>query len=179
MLPDPSPNPAPTGPEPTRPPTFLDGVERVLLRIILAALVVLALLLGFATWHARQQRGAVAQNAGANAATTITLVIDYGDGVRKTFMDLGASPGMTVLDAMNAAKSHTRPLAFTTTGSGDSTLLHSIDDVTNEGINGRAWQYWIDGTYGMASIGAAKVNPGQRVSWAFRPYDRDPKPPAP
>ena len=89
----------------------------------------------------------------------------------------GFTSPQTVL--MNAAKTHARPLAFSATGAGESTLLHSIDDVTNEGGNGRAWQYWIDGTYGMASIGAAKVAAGQRVSWAFRPYDRDPKPPPP
>ena len=91
---------------------------------------------------------------------------------------------MTVHDTMTAAQSHARPLAFTTTGSGDTTRLTSIDDVKDEGMGlpterKRNWQYWIDGTYGMTSIGVAKVGPGQRVSWAFRPYDREPKPPAP
>ena len=187
MPPEQSPTRSPSdtpGPGYRPPPTFLDRVERGLLRVILIALVFLALLLGFASWHARQQRSAAQQNPVANAATTVSLLIDYGDGVRKTFTDLPASPGMTVLDAMNAAKSHARPIAFTTTGSGDTALLNSIDDLSNEGAakhpgQSRAWQYWVDGAYGMTSIGAAKVNAGQRVSWAFRPYESDPKPPQP
>lgn len=183
MSPQPTQHDLPAGPEDPRPATFLDRVERVLLRVILVAVLVLALLLGFASWHTRQQRAAAAaQAAGANVATMVSLAIDYGDGVRKTFTDLPASPGMTVLDVMNAGKSHARPITFTATGSGETTLLDSIDDLPNEGANkrpSRCWQYWIDSSYGMSSIAVAKVNAGQRVSWAFRPYESDPKPPAP
>jgi hypothetical protein len=150
--------------------------------MILGAVVVLALLLGFAAWHVRHQGGAPA--VASPASSTITVVIDFGDGSQRRLSGLAATPGMTVLDAMNLAKAHPHPIAFTCSGAGDRALLTSIDDVKSEGIEAgiataRCWQYWINAQYGMTSIGVAKLQPGDRVTWAYRPYESDPKPPPP
>lgn len=161
-------------------PTFLDGVERVLLRIILAALVVLAVLLGFAAWHARQQKAATV--VAAPASTAISLLIDYGDGAQKRLAGLAFTPEMTVFDAMNLANAHPRPIMCVVKGTGDRAQLMSIDDLRDEGAEkgiktARCWQYWVNAQYGMTSIGVAKLEPGDRVVWAYRPYESDPKPP--
>ncbi len=176
-----TPPPSPTsGGKPA--PTFLDGVERVLLRIILAALVVLALLLGFAAWHTRHQKNAAL--AVSPASTSISVLVDFGDGSQKRFANLAFTKDMTVLDAMKLAATHPRPLVSEIKGTGDRAQLMSIDGQRDEGIEkgvaaARCWQYWVNAQYGMTSIGVAKLQPGDRVTWAYRPYESDPKPPAP
>lgn len=170
--------PPPPPPPPPRPPTFLDHVERLLLRVILVALLVLAITIGFAVWQTRG-RGVPPAAALPPAGTgAVTLVIDYADGTQRRFTDLPASPGMTVLDAMNLAAAHARPLSFVATGTGDTVFLSRIDDLPNE-PTGAGWQYWINAEYGLASIGVAKLRPGDRLTWAFRAYQRDPAPPGP
>lgn len=171
------PSPA-TGDKPA--PTFLDGVERVLLRIILAALIILALLLGFAAWHTRHQKAAAA--AAAPASTAISVLVDFGDGSQKRLADLSFTKDMTVLDAMKLAGTHPRPIVSEIKGVGDRAQLMSIDGQRDEGIEkgialARCWQYWVNTQYGMTSIGVAKLQAGDRVSWAYRPYESDPKPP--
>jgi hypothetical protein len=168
------------------PRTFMDSVERFLLRVVLLGVVLLALLLAFAAWHTRHNAPAagLAGPPAAPATTGITLTIDYGDGTQKRFTDLSFTPGMTVLDAMNAARSHARPLVFTSTGAGEGAIVSAIDGVGNEGgtpggLGGtlRNWQFWVNDRYGEASIGVAKLAAGDRVTWGFRKYE--PGAPAP
>lgn len=173
----------PSGP-PTRSPTFLDGLERALLRVILVALLLLAGLLGFAWWHAHHQVAATAAattpGAGPAApnATTISVLVDFGDGSQRVLQGLAASTGMTVQDAMALARSHPRPILSEVSGSGERAILTSIDSTTSERTRaGRCWQYWINDRYGTVSVGVAALQPGDRVSWAFRPYESDPRPP--
>lgn len=161
-------------------PTFLDGVERMLLRIILVALVVLALLLGFAAWHTRHQKAAAV--AGSPESTSVSLLVDFGDGSQRRLLDLMYRKEMTVLDAMKLAGAHPHPIISEIKGSGDRAQLMSIDGQRDEGIEkgiavARCWQYWVNAQYGMSSIGVAKLEPGDRVIWAYRPYESDPKPP--
>src|SRR4051812_27364267 len=55
--------------------------------------------------------GAGATPAAAQSST-VNLVIDYGDGVLKTFKDLPWSKGDTVLAIMTAAKAHPHGINF-------------------------------------------------------------------
>lgn len=163
----------------------MESLERLILRAILVALVILGVLIGFAVWHARQQQAtARAAAAIAPASTAITLLIDYGDGTQRRFTDLAHTPGMSVLDAMRLGAGHARPLGVAIKGEGEMSLLTRIDDLKNETPTTaaspgaiRAWQFWINGQYGQVSLGAAKLNPGDRVSWAYRVYESDPKAP--
>lgn len=167
------------------PPNFLDTIERYLLRAILGGLVVLVLLLGFAWWQARHAPGttrAGASGAAVPTSTTITLVIDFGDGTQRRFTDLAFAPGMTVVDAMRAAAAHARPLVFESKGSGPGAIITSIEGIRDEGAGtnpgaARAWQYWVNAAYGETSAVTAALKAGDRVSWAFRPYAKDLTPP--
>ena len=119
-----------------------------------------------------------------SASTPISLIIDYGDGTQSRITDIAPKQDMTVLDAMTVAATHPHPISFVASGSGATTLLSQIADVKNEGVGrrpglARNWQYWIDAQYGMDSIGIAKVHAGDRITWSFRPYESDPKPPSP
>jgi hypothetical protein len=104
-----------------------------------------------------------AQNA------TVRLVVDYGDGVIKTFTDLHWAKGSTILDVMNAAKDHPHGITFSYTGSGASAFLTRIDDVANEGGSGakKNWQLWINTSYADKSFGVYEVQPLDVVFWRF------------
>jgi hypothetical protein len=105
--------------------------------------------------------------AGQNAAPSVRLFIDYGDGVTKTVTDLPWSKGNTVLDAMKAATSRPHGISFTYTGSGATALLAKIDDVQNEGAGKRNWQFWVDNAYGDKSFAAFETQDGDVISWRF------------
>jgi hypothetical protein len=109
---------------------------------------------------------AMGDRAHAQSAT-VRLVVDYGDGVIKTITGLPWAKGSTVLDVMNAAKSH--GISFSYTGSGASAFLTRIDDVANEGGGGskKNWQLWVNTSYADKSFGVYEVQPLDVVFWRF------------
>jgi hypothetical protein len=166
----------------TGPKTFLDRVERWLLIAILAAAALLIPLVMFALWHARQQQTAPLTGEGRSVeSTSLSIVVVFGDGAHKRSENLPFAQGMTVLDAMNLARAAPDPIAFRATGSGATALITQIDTVANESgaarPDSKAWQYWINSSYGTMSVGAAVLHPGDRITWAFRKYEADPGPP--
>jgi hypothetical protein len=99
-------------------------------------------------------------------SATVRLVVDYGDGVIKTITGLPWAKGSTVLDVMNAAKSH--GISFSYTGSGASAFLTRIDDVANEGGGSKKnWQLWVNTSYADKSFGVYEVQPLDVVFWRF------------
>lgn len=109
---------------------------------------------------------------GAKVAQTVQLVIDYGDGIQKTFGRIPWKEGMTVKDMMDVAKSGGHGIQYQFTGSGDTTFLTRIDDVKNEGggATARNWVYSVDGKPADRSFGVYKVNAGADVVWKFDVY---------
>lgn len=116
-----------------------------------------------------------AAKAGA-AATTVRLVVDYGDGVQKVFVALPWKSGMMVLDAMNAGKAHARGITFESTSTGERALLTKIDDLANEGSGEtkKNWQFLVNGKMAERGMGAVTLKAGDRVRWVFDLY-KDPK----
>ena len=109
------------------------------------------------------------QDRPAAQTATVRLVIDYGDGVIKTMTGLAWSKGNTVLDVMNAAKSHPHGITFSYTGSGGSSFLTKIDDVANEGGGAakKNWQLWVNTMYADRSFGAYEVQAFDVVFWRY------------
>jgi hypothetical protein len=110
-----------------------------------------------------------AAGAHAQKKLTVRLVIDYGDGVQKHYTALPWREGMTVLDAMKAAKAHARGIEFAYSGSGSTAFLSSIDDVGNQG-GGKNWIYRVNGELGDRSFGAKPLAAGDEVNWTFGSY---------
>jgi hypothetical protein len=112
--------------------------------------------------------GSAHQFAAAQPAT-VRLVIDYGDGVIKTFVDLPWTKGGTVLDVMNAAKARPHGITFSYSGSGGSAFLSQIDDVKNEGggAGRKNWQFWVNTSYADRGFGAYEVQALDVVFWRF------------
>ena len=95
-------------------------------RAVVALLGALLLVAGTAGHHASAQ------------PATVRLVIDYGDGVIKTIVDLPWAKGHTVLDVMNAAKTRSHGINFAYSGSGGTAFLTQIDDASRTRAAGAA-----------------------------------------
>ncbi len=102
----------------------------------------------------------------AETAPQIRIVIDYGDGVEKHFTALPWKEGMTVFDAMQAAKSHPRGVTFRHRGSGATAFLLQIDDKENQGREGN-WVYRVNDKLAERSFGAQELKAGDAVLWKF------------
>src|SRR5262245_4669225 len=120
-----------------------------------------AMLLGATVLFAAAGGRAQAQSA------TVRLVVDYGDGVRKTITGLPWAKGSTVLDVMNAAKSRRHGITFSYTGSGASAFLTHIDDIANEGGAKKNWQLWVNTSYADKSFAVYELQPSDVVFWRF------------
>ncbi len=113
-------------------------------------------------------------HAAEPAAKTVELTIDYGDGVQKRFLALQWRDGMTVMDAMQAAKKHKRGIDFQTVGEGEMAMLTTIDGQKNQGggASDKNWVYQINGKYAHRSFGVKTLSAGDVVLWRFEVYDQ-------
>jgi len=107
------------------------------------------------------------------APATVRLVVDYGDGVEVHFKALRWREGMTVLDALTAAKSHPRGIAFSQRGSGSSAMITAIGGLQNEGAGEKSknWLYYVNAKAAEVGAGVLKLKPGDVVLWKFQVYD--------
>jgi hypothetical protein len=99
-------------------------------------------------------------------AKTIRLTIDYGDGVQKVFRSLPWQERMTVFGALQGAARHPRGIKFEHRGSGATTFVTAIDDVTNEG-RGRNWIYEVNDKTADRSCGVFELKAGDGILWRF------------
>ena len=114
----------------------------------------------------------VQAQADSPKAPSVTLVVDFGDGLTCTYI-VEHKPEMTILNAMTVAKARpSRPLRFSHKGAGESAFLISIDESANEG-GGRTsknWFYRVNDQLGDESFGLKELNAGDKVLWHFGKY---------
>jgi Domain of unknown function (DUF4430) len=103
-----------------------------------------------------------------DARPGVRLVVDYGDGVQKSFVALEWKEKMTVLDALQAAARHSRGIKFLHAGTGETVFVSAIDDLANEGRGGRNWRYSINDRSVPYSAGVAELRLGDAILWHFR-----------
>lgn len=86
--------------------------------------------------------------AATSSSNNISLIIDYGNGEKKSFNIPWVSK-MDILDVLNAVNSDQTPLRFeyskllTDRGGHDVIIIDSIDDVAIESED-QAWLLWIN-----------------------------------
>jgi len=114
-------------------------------------------------WAAVNDLQALAQEA----AASVRLTIDYGDGAQKSFTALRWKEKMTVFDALQAAEKHSRGIKVAFTGRGESVFITSIDDVVNEGASGPNWRYSVNDQPAQSSAGIMEVKAGDSIMWRF------------
>ncbi len=107
--------------------------------------------------------------ADPDAPPTVRMVIDYGDGVEKHFTALGWKEGMTILDALEAAKDHARGIKFTYRGKESTAFLTHLDDLENEGT-GKNWVFRVNDKLGTKSFAVTPLKAGDTVLWRFGEY---------
>lgn len=110
------------------------------------------------------------KSADEPAASTVTVVIDYNDGVQKHFTRIPWQEGLTGLDAMQAAAEHPRGITFKYKGSGATAFLTQIDDMKNAGGGKNNWLYWVNDKPGEISFGAYELNPADVLLWKYEKY---------
>lgn len=100
----------------------------------------------------------------------VRVVIDYGDGVEKHFTRIPWKQEMTVQDAMNAAKAWPHGIDFRYTGRGATAFLTQMDDLKNEGAEGKNWLFHVNGKLATKSFGVLRLEAGDRVTWTFQKF---------
>ena len=104
----------------------------------------------------------------APQSPTVSLVIDFGNGAKREFIGIAWSQGMTAGELMHAASLISPGLKYEVRGTGDMTLLTSLDGVANGAGAGRYWLYEINGRPADVSFAVKPVEPGDRVLWVFK-----------
>lgn len=99
------------------------------------------------------------------AEPTVSLTVDYGDGVEKKFTALAWKEGLTVLDALSAAAKHPRGVKIDRRGNGELAFVTAIDDVKNDG--GKNWLYFVNEKAADRSCGIYALKSGDAVVWKF------------
>ncbi len=110
------------------------------------------------------------------AKQSVSLTVDYADGVRKVFGGLVWTANMTVFDALKLADMHPRGVDLESSGTGSTAFVKRIDDLANggriEGSDEKAyWQFRVNGRYGKKSAGAVVLAAGDAVVWNYGRYE--------
>jgi hypothetical protein len=101
---------------------------------------------------------------------TVTLIVDYGDGVQKRLTDVAWRDGTTVLDVLKFAQRHPRGITFSYRGSQATALLTKIDDLENQGGRGLNWIYQVNGKLADRSFAIFQLQAGDTILWKFDRY---------
>jgi Domain of unknown function (DUF4430) len=139
----------------------LDSTVPALILIGLSLVIGLGLLVDAAAVHGADDDPA--------ASPVVQLTIDYGDGCEKHFTRIAWREGMTVLDALEAARKHPRGIRFEHRGAGETAFVSQIDELKNQG-QGKNWLYHVNGKGGTKSCGLQVVAKDDRILWKFATY---------
>jgi len=139
---------------------------------VLLALVLAAILL--ARWTGERETTVAPEATRETAPATgqsVSLAIQFGDGVEQSFEAVPWHEGMTVDDLLTAASRRSNGIRYSVRGDGASALLLQIDKARNEGARGRNWTYTVNGTRADRSFAVYPLRPGDHVLWTFAPAE--------
>ncbi len=107
-----------------------------------------------------------------NSSTTVSLMLDYGDGGIKVYKDISVTTGETMLQLLeNQSKAAT--LNFTTKSyAGLGKIVETIGRKTN-GEDGKYWQYWVNNQYVPVGAESYVIKPGDVTMWKFIKYKQE------
>ncbi len=115
------------------------------------------------------------EHAGAaspNKPQTVELIVDYGDGARKSSGALPWRERLTVRAVMDEAKDHPHGITYSAHGTGEQAILTKLDDLENQtGANAKDWLFYVNDRMGDKSFDAWTVRPGDVILWKFAVYE--------
>lgn len=113
---------------------------------------------------------------------TVSVTVDYGNGARKSFTRLPWRKGLTLLEALDAARAVPPGIAVAYGSSRNGSVIDLTLDGLPEADGSGAWSVWIDERQGPARLGtetsyrfdpgsraANEVQPGQHVVFRLAP----------
>jgi hypothetical protein len=103
--------------------------------------------------------------AASDPRPKVALSLDFGGGRRIAFSAIAWRDGMTVADLISAWPN----IAINQKGAGESAFVTSIDDVENQGVDGKNWTYRVNDQMADRSFAVYKLKPGDHVLWTFGP----------
>lgn len=139
--------------------------------LLIATLSLLIALMARSTDHGRPAAADLARSYAEEPAPqgpTTSLTIDFGNGAKHEFTGMPWEERMTVGDLMHAASLRSPGLNYKVQGSGEMTLLTSLDGVANGAGDGRYWLYEINGRHAKVSFAVQPLSAGDRVLWSFK-----------
>jgi hypothetical protein len=108
----------------------------------------------------RPPRPAPADNS---SGKTVLLTVDFGKGENKELIAVPWRVGMTVADLMNSPSN----ISISQKGSGQGALLTSVNNVSNQGADGKNWTFEVNDHEADRSFAVYELRPGDRVLWTF------------
>jgi hypothetical protein len=120
------------------------------------------------------RRPAASPGDDSDSAKTVDLLVDDGDGDKKSYRVVW-TPNLTVLAAMRHA-AELGDLEFRHRHSGEMAFLDAIGATKNEtGPGGRSWIYHVNGEEADVGFGARELAPGDVVLWRFQKSKYNPE----
>lgn len=138
-----------------------------------AAAVALSLAVGAVIgWNLPRAVPVPVQNASqfvaGTAATTSSMLVDYGDGRVVTYAAVPVTVGETVQDLMaEISRSRGLTVAWKDYGEGLGKLVTAIGETKNDARAGRFWSYWVNQQFAQVGISSFRLQPGDQVMWKY------------
>ena len=132
--------------------------------------VVIAIVGFFFGYIAGQGRaGTSALPAVSSQGSAASLMLDYGDGMVRTYGGLLIEAGATVLDITKAVIAK-ESLTIKTKDYGDmGQLIEQIGSKKN-GDEGKYWQYWVNNVSSQVAASKLAAKAGDVIEWKFLNY---------
>lgn len=101
-----------------------------------------------------------------NQAKTVSLMVDFGDGAVKTFVDVAYAENETLFDVTKRALEESG-VTFQYQPPGPYGIL--VDQIGDKkgGTDGKYWLWWENGRMGQVASDAFSLRPGDVVEWKF------------
>lgn len=105
-------------------------------------------------------------------AATVRVRIDYGNGVEKHYNAIGWRAGMTVLDALGAARDARPGIEFRHRGRGETAFVYEIDGFANgpAGRESMNWLFSVNDELMKRSCGVVELSAGDVVRWSYEKW---------
>jgi len=106
--------------------------------------------------------------ASENTPSTVSIMLDFGDGTLKTLGNITIGDNDNLFDVLKRSV-QTANLAFDSKDYKDlGSLVTQLGDKKN-GADNRYWQYWVNNVSPRVGASAYILRPGDIVEWKFTP----------
>lgn len=103
----------------------------------------------------------------AAVATTSSVLIDYGDGLMVTYLDLPVAAGQTVWELLQELEERGVTVQAKDYGGDLGMLVTGFGSVTNDARAGKFWHYWVNQRFATVGVSAYRLEPGDQVFWKY------------